>query len=59
MLNSMLTTKYIGQGKTNSNGLAILNYKVTNTGNLQVKYSFEENENYLSFINKLHICSKN
>ncbi|MGL6298571.1 MAG: hypothetical protein ACRC1M_05320 [Methanobacteriaceae archaeon] len=37
---------WVGRNKTNSQGLAIFNYKVVKTGNLNVKSTFSEDNNY-------------
>ncbi len=43
-----VNNKYIGQAKTNSQGIATLNYKVTNTGTLTVKTLTETDNTYQS-----------
>ena len=43
-----VNNKYVGQAKTNSQGIAALKYKVKNTGSLVVKSSFASDNTYQS-----------
>ncbi|MBF4468046.1 MAG: hypothetical protein ISP01_01440 [Methanobrevibacter arboriphilus] len=43
-----VNNKYVGQAKTNSQGIATLKYKVKNTGSLVVKSSFASDNTYQS-----------
>nr|WP_302579022.1 hypothetical protein [Methanobrevibacter arboriphilus] len=43
-----VNNKYVGQAKTNSQGIASLNYKVASTGSLAVKTTFASDNSYKS-----------
>ncbi|MGL4669440.1 MAG: Ig-like domain-containing protein [Methanobacteriaceae archaeon] len=53
--------KYIGSNKTNSQGIAIFNYKSKNTGKFQIKAISQDNPQYSSITvtNYLNVAKKN
>ncbi len=48
LVNFYVNNKYVGQARTNSQGIAIFNYKVTSTGTLSLKGMFNEDSAYIS-----------